>query len=87
MCGRVIRLQKRGGEEGGSGEMRERIQCDGGCHSNAVTRKWNVLRANLLIFRPFISPLPQNYRLFILENYFPSYLMWFGVSAIIAGTR
>lgn len=28
-----------------AGEMRERIQCDDGCHSNAVTRKRNVLRA------------------------------------------
>jgi len=33
------------GEERGWREMRERIQCDDGCHSNDVTRKWNVLRA------------------------------------------
>jgi len=32
-------------EDGESVEKHERIQFDVGCHRNAVTRKWNVLRA------------------------------------------
>jgi hypothetical protein len=83
VCDRVTNLQKRGTGRRGSGEMRERIQCDDGCHSNCCYEEVertpsSTCLAYLLIFRTFTSPLLKNSLLFILENYFTSLnVIWY----------